>query len=45
MGAEITPQVIELDDQTITLTGTVEDQYDQWRDLLHGIYGKETGKN
>ena len=44
MGAEITPQVIELEDQTITLTGTVEDQYDQWRGLLRGIYSKETGE-
>lgn len=37
----ITPQVIELDDQTITLTGTVKDQYQQWRELLRQMYQRE----
>jgi hypothetical protein len=41
--AEIQPQIIELEDQTITLTGTVEDQYSQWRGLLQDIYERETG--
>lgn len=44
LGAEITPQVIELQDQTITLTGTVEDQYAQWRELLAEIYRAEIGE-
>lgn len=47
LGASLTndvqPQMIELDDRTITLTGTVQDQYGQWRDILHGIYRTETG--
>jgi hypothetical protein len=41
--AEIAPQIIELDDRTITLTGTVQDQYDQWRELLRQIYEAEVG--
>ena len=41
--AEITPQVIELEDRTITLNGNVEDQYAQWRELLADIYQAEVG--
>lgn len=41
--AEIEPHVIELEDQTITLSGTVENQYDQWRELLRDIYRLDTG--
>lgn len=41
--ASIEPQIIELEDRTITLSGTVENQYDQWRDLLKEIYKAETG--
>ncbi|WP_199611029.1 hypothetical protein [Flocculibacter collagenilyticus] len=36
--ASIEPQVIELEDRTVTLTGTVENQYKQWREILHDIY-------
>ena len=39
--AEIVPQVIELEDRTITLSGTVQAQYQQWRELLHEIYKQE----
>lgn len=41
--AEIAPQVIELEDRTVTLTGTVQAQYQQWQDLLHKIYKQERG--
>ncbi len=41
--SEIAPKVIELDDRTIMLTGTVEEQYEQWRDILMEIYLTETG--
>jgi hypothetical protein len=41
--AEIAPQVIELEDRTVTLTGSVEDQYEQWRELLRQIYEAEVG--
>lgn len=43
--AEIQPQVIELEDRTVTLTGTVDNQYDQWRGILRDIYTTETGDN
>ena len=42
--AEITPQVIELEDRTVMLSGNVEDQYDQWRELLAEIYRAEIGE-
>lgn len=41
--AEITPQVIDLEDRTVMLSGNVEDQYNQWRDLLADIYDAEMG--
>jgi hypothetical protein len=41
--AAIEPQVIELEDRTITLSGTVDNQYQQWRELLHDIYKADTG--
>ncbi len=41
--AEVAPKVIELDDRTIMLTGTVEEQYTQWQEILMEIYLTETG--
>jgi hypothetical protein len=41
LDAEITPRVIELEDRTVRLTGSVEDQYGQWRELLADIYAAE----
>jgi hypothetical protein len=41
--AVIAPQVIALEDRTVTLTGTVEAQYEQWRTLLQQIYEQERG--
>ncbi|MEZ5569792.1 MAG: hypothetical protein R3E54_15880 [Halioglobus sp.] len=41
--AEITPQVIELEDRTVTLSGNVDEQYAQWRELLADIYRAEIG--
>ena len=37
------PKVIELEDRSIMLTGTVEEQYEQWQDILMEIYRTETG--
>jgi hypothetical protein len=39
--AMIAPQVIALEDQSVTLSGTVEMQYGQWREMLHQIYQQE----
>lgn len=41
--AEVTPQVIDLEDRTVTLHGNVEEQYAQWRVLLADIYRAEIG--
>lgn len=41
--AEIEPQVIELEDRTITLTGNAEAQYEQWKDILQQMYETERG--
>lgn len=43
LGAEITPKRIELDERVITLSGTVESQYAQWREILADIYANEVG--
>lgn len=43
LSAEITPRVIELEDRTVRLSGNVEDQYDQWRELMADIYATEIG--
>ncbi|MCY4263716.1 MAG: hypothetical protein OXE78_02535 [Gammaproteobacteria bacterium] len=40
----VAPQVITLDDRTITLSGTVEEQYAQWRDILADLYAEELGQ-
>lgn len=41
--AEIQPQVIELEDRTVTLSGNVDDQYQQWKEILQNIYRQERG--
>ena len=40
---EVTPAVIELDDRTFTLTGTVDEQYGRWRGILRELYADEQG--
>lgn len=40
---ELEPSVIELQDRTVTLAGTVRDQYETWRSILRQIYYEETG--
>jgi hypothetical protein len=39
--AVIEPQVIALEDRSVTLTGTVETQYGQWREMLQRTYEQE----
>ncbi|MDA0687762.1 MAG: hypothetical protein O2948_03870 [Proteobacteria bacterium] len=39
----VAPRVINLDDRTITLSGTVEEQYTQWREILADLYATEVG--
>ncbi|MEX0963144.1 MAG: hypothetical protein WDZ52_03760 [Pseudohongiellaceae bacterium] len=40
---EVAPRVFSLDDRTITLTGSVEEQYAQWKEILADIYSTEIG--
>ena len=35
--------LIELEERVVTLSGTVESQYAQWREILADIYANETG--
>ncbi|MEJ2130682.1 MAG: hypothetical protein P8Y95_03455 [Gammaproteobacteria bacterium] len=41
--SEVTPSVIELEDRTVTLTGTLDEQYEQWREILRELYRSEAG--
>lgn len=43
LGTEIAPQTIELEERVVTLSGTVDAQYEQWREILADIYAAETG--
>lgn len=38
---ELEPSVIDLQDRTVTLTGTVEDQFKEWRKILQDMYQAE----
>jgi hypothetical protein len=41
--SETKPLVLEVDGETIELTGSAEAQYEQWRALIGKIYASETG--
>jgi hypothetical protein len=40
---EVAPKVIDLEDRTVTLTGNVEDQYSQWKEILADMYAADIG--
>lgn len=40
---EVAPQVVDVEGQTLKLTGTAEEQYREWRTLLHEMYVEENG--
>lgn len=42
LGTEITPYVLDIEGRTIELTGTAQEQYVEWRQLLREIYAQET---
>lgn len=44
LNAELEPRTIDLENQTVTLTGTVNEQYGQWKGILRNIYMTETGQ-
>jgi len=37
------PKVIELEGQTVTLNGSAEAQYREWRQLMQQLYAAQTG--
>ena len=41
--SEVAPQVIDVEGRTLKLTGTAEEQYREWRKLLHDLYLEENG--
>jgi len=41
--AEVQPMVVDVDGQTVELTGSAETQYASWRRLLKDIHATETG--
>lgn len=43
LDSEIEPHSIDLEDRTVTLSGTVNEQYRQWRKILKEIHATETG--
>ncbi len=40
---EVAPQVVDVEGRTLKLTGTAEEQYREWRQLLHEMYLDENG--
>jgi hypothetical protein len=40
---EASSSVVEVEGRTLRLTGTAEEQYAEWRKLLHELYVEETG--
>jgi hypothetical protein len=41
--AAAAPLVVEVEGRALRLTGTAEEQYAEWRRLLHELYREETG--
>lgn len=41
--SDLEPRVIDLEGETITLSGSAEAQYEEWRRLLRELYERETG--
>jgi len=41
--ADVASQVVEVEGRTLKLTGTAEEQYREWRELLKQMYLEETG--
>jgi hypothetical protein len=43
--AEVEPTVVEVEGKTIELTGTAEEKYRQWQEVLGQLYTIETGSD
>lgn len=44
LNSEIEPHTLTLENRTVTLSGTVNEQYRQWREILKQIHQTETGQ-
>ena len=44
MRAEMQPHSMQLEERTVTLSGSVNEQYAQWRQILKEMYDRETGQ-
>ena len=44
LNAEVQPHTVTLENRTVTLSGTVDQQYSQWRQILSDMYRTETGQ-
>ena len=42
--SEVEQRVVELDDRTVRLTGSVNEQYERWKEVLQEIYRDEYGE-
>jgi hypothetical protein len=40
---EVAPQVVDVEGRMLKLTGTAEEQYREWRKLLHEMYVEDNG--
>jgi hypothetical protein len=40
---DVAPQVVDVEGRTLKLTGTAEEQYREWRKLLHELYLEDNG--
>lgn len=41
--SEVQPQVVDVEGRTLRLTGTADEQYKEWRELLQQLYIEESG--
>ena len=41
--SELEPSIVDLQDRSVTLTGTVNDQYQEWRRILGEMFRLEEG--
>jgi hypothetical protein len=41
--SEVQPQVVDVEGRTLRLTGTADEQYKEWRELLQQLHTEETG--
>ena len=42
--SEVQPALVEIEGRTLTLTGSAETQFEEWRRLLRQIFAEETGE-